>query len=140
MWAETRLVSKTATVSLLGNSYEVDQALCGRRVELRFDPYDLQVIEVYHAGRRFGHAVPHRVGRHVHPQAQEPAGQERPATGIDYLRLIADQHERDWLSRQINYHELLSAEGELTAENSGDAGNDDDDDEGGAALAASTVR
>ena len=81
MWAETRLVSKTATVSLQGNSYEVDQALCGRRVELRFDPYDLATIEVYYAGRPFGHAVPHQIGRHVHPQAQEPAEQERPQSG-----------------------------------------------------------
>ena len=57
LWAETRLVTKTATVSLLGNRYEVDQALCGRRVELRFDPYDLELIEVYYAGRPCGHAV-----------------------------------------------------------------------------------
>ena len=81
-------MTKTATVSLLGNRYEVDQALCGRRVELRFDPYDLELIEVYYAGRPFGHAVPHVIGRHVHPHAEEPDGQPRPVSGIDYLRLI----------------------------------------------------
>ena len=105
MWQETRLVTKTATVSLLGNRYEVDQALCGRRVELRFDPYDLERIEVYYAGRPFGDAVPHQVGRHVHPQAQEPADEPRPPSGIDYLRLITQEHERDWLARRINYHQ-----------------------------------
>lgn len=61
-------MTKTATVSLLGNRYEVDQALCGRRVELRFDPYDLELIEVYYAGRPCGHAVAHVIGRHVHPR------------------------------------------------------------------------
>jgi len=35
-WAVERLVTKTATVSLLGNRYEIHQALCGHRVELRF--------------------------------------------------------------------------------------------------------
>lgn len=129
MWQETRLVTKTATVSLMGNRYEVDQALCGRRVELRFDPYDLQRIEVYYAGRLLGHAVPHTIGRHVHPQAQEPAEQPRPASGIDYLRLIADEHERDWLARRINYHQLPD-----TA--SGERDDDDDDDGDGAAMAA----
>lgn len=67
LWAVERQVTKTATVSLLANRYEVDQALCGRRVELRFDPDDLEVIEVYYAGRSFGRALVHEVGRHVHP-------------------------------------------------------------------------
>ena len=106
LWAETRLVTKTATVSLLGNRYEVDHALCGRRVELRFDPYDLELIEVYYAGRSCGHVVPHVIGRHVHPHAEEPADEPRPVSGIDYLRLIAEEHERDWLSRRISYHQL----------------------------------
>lgn len=127
LWQETRLVSKTATVSLLGNRYEIDQALCGRRVELRFDPYDLEAIEVYYAGRPFGHAVAHTVGRHVHPRATEPADQPRPQSGIDYLRLIAAEHERDWLSRRINYHQLHDADG---------GQHHDDDDEDGAAAAA----
>ena len=106
MWQETRLVTSTALVSLLGNRYEVHQALCGRRVELRFDPYDLERVEVYYAGRLFGEALPHHVSRHVHPQAQEPAERPRPASGIDYLRLIEQEHQREWLSRRINYHEL----------------------------------
>ncbi len=38
LWSEQRQVAKTATVSLHGNSYEVDAALVGRRVELVFDP------------------------------------------------------------------------------------------------------
>jgi putative transposase len=132
LWSETRLVTKTATVSLLGNRYEVDQALCGQRVELRFDPYDLQLIEVHYGGRPCGHAVPHVIGRHVHPQAAEPAVEPKPQTGIDYLRLIEREHERDWLSRQINYHELLGAERALSADGD-DAGDDDDDDDDGQA-------
>jgi putative transposase len=123
LWAETRLVTKTATVSLLGNRYEVDVALCGRRVELRFDPYDLELIEVYYAGRSCGHAVPHVIGRHVHPHAEEPGDQPRPVSGIDYLRLIEQEHQRDWLSRRIPYHRF---DNEIH----------DDDDENGAAAAA----
>jgi len=134
LWEERRLVTKTATVSLLGNRYEVDQALCGRRVELRFDPYDLEVIEVHYAGRPFGEALPHQIGRHVHPHAQEPADRPRPASGIDYLRLIEQDHEREWLSRRINYHQLAS---DALAGDSGAADeNDHDDDEGASGLLA----
>jgi putative transposase len=132
LWAKTRLVTKTATVSLLGNRYEVDVALCGRRVELRFDPYDLELIEVYYAGRPCGHAVPHVIGRHVHPHAEEPGEEARPVSGIDYLRLITEEHERDWLSRRIPYHQLNDAD-------AGDVHDDDDDDDDSAAAAV-TVR
>jgi putative transposase len=134
MWQETRLVTTTATVSLLGNRYEVDQALRGHRVELRFDPYDLQRIEVYYAGRPFGEALAHQVDRHVHPQAREPADQPRPQSGIDYLRLIQQDHEREWLARRINYHELdAGAAGDGGERNADD---DDDDDEGAGGVPA----
>jgi len=38
LWSEWRTVTKTATVGMHGNSYEVDAALVGRKVELVFDP------------------------------------------------------------------------------------------------------
>ncbi len=37
LWSETRTVTKTATVHLFANTYEVDAALVGRKVELVFD-------------------------------------------------------------------------------------------------------
>ena len=134
LWAVERLVTKTATVSLLGNRYEVDQALCGHRVELRFDPYDLERIEVYYAGRPFGQALAHQVARHVHPHAREPADQPRPQSGIDYLRLIEQEHERGWLARRINYHQLSGSAGDWDEPGAGQH-DDDDDDDGAGALA-----
>ena len=141
MWQETRLVTKTATVSLLGNLYEVHQALCGRRVELRFDPYDLRRIEVYYAGRPFGEAVPHRVGRHVHPQAQEPDHEPRPASGIDYTQLIQREHATDRLARLISYHELAAgADDDDDGDDDGASADDDDDDDDGAGGVLALVR
>lgn len=107
LWRETRTVTKTATVSLYGNRYEVDAALVGCRVELLYDPFDLERIEVRYQGRPFGLAVPHTIGRHAHPQAaREPAEEEPPPpTGIDYLRLLEHQHEQE-LRRQISYRDL----------------------------------
>jgi putative transposase len=106
LFAETRTVSKTATVSLHGNRYEVDQALCGRRVELVFDPFDLTDINVRYLDTDFGRAVPVRIGRHAHPQVPrdpEPA----PPTGIDYLAVIERQH-RQAAGRPIGYADLAT--------------------------------
>lgn len=100
LWSVRRAVSKTATVSLHGNRYEVDAVLIGRSVELVFNPYALSKIEVRWAGRSFGHAVAHEITRHVHPRAQADLDAEPPTkTGIDYLALLQTEHERDLLSR-----------------------------------------
>jgi len=98
LWSETRQVTKTATVNLFSNLYEVDAALVGRRVELVFDPFDLTDIEVRYQQRPMGRAIATRVGRHSHPQAR-PENPPAPPTGIDYLALIEARH-REHLERR----------------------------------------
>ena len=104
LWSETRTVTKTATVSLFANTYEVDAALVGRRVELVFDPFDLTRIEVRWSNRPMGPAVPVVIGRHAHPAARPEPGVEPPppATGIDYLALIEARADTE-LERRISY-------------------------------------
>jgi putative transposase len=89
-WSAVRLVRKTATVELEGNTYSVDPFLTGRKVELVFDPFNMTQLTVYWAGRKVGTAVPQIIGRHAHPKAPPDEDPEPVAyTGIDYLGLIA---------------------------------------------------
>ena len=92
LWSEQRAVTKTATVSLHGNTFEVDAVLVGRRVECVFDPFDLTTIEVRYQGRPMGSGVARVIGRHTHPMARPDTTPAPPATGIDYLALLADRH------------------------------------------------
>jgi putative transposase len=109
LWRAERTVTTTATVSLFGNTYEVDARLCGRRVELVYDPFDLGRIEVRLQGRPYGLAVPHRVARHVHPAARAEGDAAASAaaapTGIDYLALLDQAHQAE-LRRHIAYRDL----------------------------------
>lgn len=92
-WSLTRKVTKTATVPLEGNHYSVDPSLVARRVELRYDPEDLDRIDVFFEGKPAGVAIPFVIGRHVHrlvPQAARPVPE---ATGIDYLHMVAVAHD-----------------------------------------------
>jgi putative transposase len=109
-WSEWRTVTKTATVSMHGNRYQVDPGLAGRRVELVFDPFDLTVLSVRSGGQDAGVATPHHITRHAHPKARpEPLpGDDIPrATGIDYLALLGEQHDRQAAGR-VNYAALAS--------------------------------
>jgi putative transposase len=106
LWSAQRTVAKTATVSLHGNVYTVDPALVGRKVELVFDPFDLSDIEVRHQQHSYGTAIAFHFGRHAHPKARpEIPTDPPPATGIDYLNLLATRREQA-LARGINFNAL----------------------------------
>ena len=93
LWSETRTVTKTATISLHGNTFEVDAALVGRKVECVFDPFDLTRIEIRYQNRPMGYGIPQVIGRHTrHPMVKPDPTTVKPSTGIDYLNLIADRH------------------------------------------------
>jgi putative transposase len=120
-WSEARSVSRTGTVSMHGNTYEVDPGLAGRRVELIFDPFELAEIEVRVDGRHAGLAIPLNIKRHVHPRAQPPAEPTAP-TGIDYLGLIRQRREQE-LQKRIDYRNLPGG-----PDPAGGAEDDDQDD------------
>ena len=110
LFSEARTVTKFCTISLHGNSYEVDAALVGRKVELIFDPFNLEQVEVRYMGRSFGQAVPHKIGRHSHPMAK-PAPEPGPPSGIDYLGLLSERHRAE-LGRPIGYRGLAEGGGD----------------------------
>lgn len=94
-WSVTRKVTRTATVPLEGNSYAVDPALTGRRVELRYDPEDLTRLDVFLDGRPAGQAVPFVTRRHVHRAVPQAARPDPDPTGIDYLGMVAAAHDEE---------------------------------------------
>ena len=95
LWSETRTVTKTATVSLLGNHYEVDAALAGYKVELIYNPFDLTNIEVRYDQRPMGTAIPFKISRHSHPAARpDPIIEPAETTGINYLGLIETRRDQ----------------------------------------------
>jgi putative transposase len=104
-WSHQRVVTKTATISVHGNTYQVDPALVGRTIEVVFDPLDLTELAVRYQGRDMGKAVPFRITRHVHPDAGSSAPPPAVPTGIDYLNLIAADHQQQ-LATTINYDSL----------------------------------
>jgi putative transposase len=105
--AEHRQVRKDATVKLFGGAYETDPALAGRTVELVFDPFDLPAIEVRWHDKPYGLAIPPQIRRHAHPKArpEQPGAAAPAATGVDYLGIIAAEHDAAQ-RRRINYGAL----------------------------------
>ena len=66
LWRERRKVTRGATISLQGNSYAVDPQLIGRTIELRFDPFQLDQLEVWLDDKSLGTARVLRLERGYH--------------------------------------------------------------------------
>jgi putative transposase len=116
LWSQERTVTKTATVSLHGNQYEVDAALVGRKVELVFDPFDLTRIEVRYQHRPFGTATPLVISRRTHPQAERELQPSPEPTGIDYLKLLAEQRDAELGGQRIDYAGLIEDHGDIESD------------------------
>ncbi len=114
-WSAMRTVTKSATVSLQSNTYQVDPALVGRRVELIYDPFDLAgTITVNAAGGvPAGEATLVEIRRHVHKKAERAAADADPGarvavSGIDYLRLVESRHKHTMPAQGISFDKLTS--------------------------------
>jgi transposase InsO family protein len=90
-----RKVYQTATVSFKGNRYSVPAYLRGKRVELRFDPFDLNRIEVWYNDTFLELAEPEEVVTSTHPDVEpDPIPKPPPDSGLDYLALLRMERER----------------------------------------------
>lgn len=96
---QIRKVDRTGCVSLDGSVFEVGAGLARQRVELRFDPYDLKEIQVWHQGKKVGMARPldPTVRREVAAPEQPPV---EPRSGLNYLQLLRQEQEQA-LQRKI---------------------------------------
>ena len=108
-WSALRRVTRTAMVSLLGNQYQVDPALVGRRVELRYDPEDLSTLSVLLEGRSAGVAVPQVLQRHTHPAVPQATRPPAAPTGVDFLGMVLTAH-RQKTTGSISYRKLNQEE------------------------------
>jgi len=108
LWEETRKVDKTGCVSLDGNTYEVALELCGERVLLRYDPFDLSRIQVCHDGKQWADAtvvdLSRPYDRRVKPEAaiftEEADGQ------LSFLELAEQKRQQASEKDPITYAQV----------------------------------
>ena len=86
---ETRMVDKTGCFSLHGVTYEAGVAYIRKKVDVRFDPFELSVVEVWHGGVKQLEAKPVIVGEFTNTSSTRTV-----ATEIGRSRLL-DAYVKD---------------------------------------------
>lgn len=79
LWSEPRTPDKAGIFSLFGTEYQVGPGLAKQRIEVRYDPEDLSVVEVWHAERLRERVRPFVVERHRRPHPVPGERQPRPS-------------------------------------------------------------
>ena len=94
LWEAIRTVAaRTATIKFQGNIYETAPELAGQAVTIRYSPFDLTGIEVFHRGRQPRHRAAARHQAALPPQGEAgPAG--RPGRHRDRLPAAAGRQAR----------------------------------------------
>jgi len=105
LWHISRKVSNIGLVSVEAIDFEVDAMLKGRKVEIRYNPFDLSWIQIYYQDRFFQKAYPFKLGRWSSaPKPQSPPPHTPAPTGIKPLQQLAQQHHQQ---KQKRAQELL---------------------------------
>ena len=103
LWEEERKVDKTGCIKMNGNTYEVDGALCGKRICVRYDPFDLTVLKVFYQDKSYGNAIPYQVHSMHHPSVKADVVPKKAEheTSVSFFALAEKK-------RQETFHEPLS--------------------------------
>jgi hypothetical protein len=85
-------VDKTGCVKLCGKTYEVGLEWVRKTVDLRYDPFDLEEIEVWHKGQKLGLARPLIIGEYNEVSySKKDAPNPQKSSGSRLLSILEKQ-------------------------------------------------
>jgi putative transposase len=97
LWREMRKVRRDGRIELQGNTYQVPANLAGRKIELRFDPFDLANLEIWFDGNNLGKAAITQQGREKHIAVEHLTPHtpklEKQKSSLDYLAALRQEYQ-----------------------------------------------
>ena len=98
---ENRKVSKAGLISLNNIKYQADLGLVGRDVLIRYDPYNLEQIQVFCEGERFNDATLFTTPENINYKAlenEEQKEEETPFSGLNFLSLLKEKDNKEGIA------------------------------------------
>lgn len=91
-----RKVNTYGTISFETNTYEVDVALIGEKVLVRYDPLELKDLYIYHGNKFVCVAKPIDLNKEQHSQYQNVKRNREfePKINVDYPAMMAERHKK----------------------------------------------
>ncbi len=93
LWEKTPRVDKTGCISLAGLCYEVGVEYIRKQVLVRYDPFDLSLVEVWSEGEKRKLVSPINIGEY-NRNVKKPAEELAKASQSKLLRLFASESKK----------------------------------------------
>jgi len=97
---EKRSVDKTMLFSVHSKLFQAPPELAKKKITVRFDPYDLEKVQVFFEGKRYPDACAFVQAEHgIAPKSSQqlPPEENTPSSGLNFLTALRDSH-REGLS------------------------------------------
>jgi transposase InsO family protein len=108
LWEKTPKVDKTGCFSLKGLTYEAGVEWIGKKITVRYDPFDLSAIEVWYKGEKQKLVSPANIGEYNH-NVKKPIEELEKAGESKLLRLFAEDSKKR-LKQQLGAFRLSEEE------------------------------
>jgi len=108
LWEKTPRVDKTGCISLAGLCYEVGMEYTRKKVLVRYDPFDLSVVEVWFEGEKRKVVSPINIGEY-NRNVKKPVEELEKASQSRLLRLFASESKKR-LKQQLGAFRLSEEE------------------------------
>jgi transposase InsO family protein len=92
LFRKTRVTDKAGVLKLFGRRYQTGPQLAGKKVEVRYEPEDLELLEVWH-GETFQERVKPLTVRPTRRPKQPETIEPSEAPLVDWLGAITKRHE-----------------------------------------------
>lgn len=93
LWEKTPKVDKAGCISLAGLRYDVGVEYIRKRVLVRYDPFDLSVVEVWYGGEKKKLVSPLTIGEY-NRNVKKPVEELEKASQSKLLRLFASESKK----------------------------------------------
>jgi len=113
LWEEQRTADKTGCVKLAGIVFDVGAALARRRVDLRYDPFDLSIIDVWHGGAFQRKAEALCIEESCNTRECAPAASASKPTHSRLLRVYEERNKNREKQRNgaLDFHSKMKPDG-----------------------------
>ena len=94
---EKRSVDKTMLFSVLGRTFQTEPELAKKKINVRYDPYELEKVQVYSEGKRYPDAFPFVMPEHgIAPSSdrEKLTTENTVSSGLNFLSILRGKHKQ----------------------------------------------
>lgn len=110
LWRECRVINKYGTISLFANIYRIYDVGIGEKVEVRFNPFDLTEIHIYHGGKYKTTVKAYKITNQNYPKMPEESNKSAPQVSKEaqnYFTTLREKYLKDKSESAFNFSNIV---------------------------------